>query len=172
MIGMEELVVIASVKGRWCLKIFGLLKLFELRKTIPNIPTPFKVLVYCSKVTAPNKDTCFLDLFWGAHPKLIGVSIKGTIPANGKVIGEFMCDGVEKAVGITRLNYAIPHSDILKAACVSDEEALEYASGSTVWAWHIKGPKLYRRPKELSEYGLTRAPQSWQYLKIQKEKDA
>lgn len=165
---MDETVVIASVKGRWCLKIFGLLKLFELRKTIPNLPTPFKVLVYCSKVTAPNKDTCFLDLFWGAHPKLVGVALKDTIQVNGKIIGEFVCDGIEKAVGITRLNYAIPHSDILKAACVPDEEAIKYAAGSTVWAWHIKDAQLYDRPKNLSDFGLTRAPQSWQYIKVKK----
>lgn len=162
----SETVVIASIRGRWCLKIFGLLKLFELRKTIPNLPTPFRVLVYCSKATAPNKDTCFLDLFWGARPKLIGVALKDVIPANGKIIGEFICDGIEKAVGITRQNVAIPHSDILKAACVPEEESLKYASGSTVWAWHIKDPTLYRRPKDLSEYGLTRAPQSWQYLSL------
>lgn len=163
---MPETVVIASVRGRWCLPIFNKLKLFELRKRIPNLPTPFRVLVYCSKATAVNKDTCFLDLFWGAHPKLIGVALQDVIPANGKVIGEFVCDGIEKAVGITRQNVAIPHSDILKAACVPAEEALKYASGSTVWAWHIKDPQLYCRPKDLSEYGLTRAPQSWQYLSL------
>ena len=167
---MDETVVIASVKGRWCLKIFSLLKLFELRKTVPNLPTPFRVLVYCSKAAAPNKDTCFLD-FWGARPGVMGVALKGTIPANGKVIGEFICDGIEKAVGITRQNYAIPHSDILKAACVPEEEALKYASGHTVWAWHIKDAQLYDRPKNLSDFGLTRAPQSWQYLKITKEKE-
>jgi len=168
---MDETVVIASVKGRWCLKIFDLLKLFELRKTIPNLPAPFRVLVYCSQAQS-KEDKCFFDI-WGSrrNPKIGLSNIAGMMPANGKVIGEFVCDGIEKAVGITRLNYAIPHSDILKAACVPDEEAIKYAAGSTVWAWHIKDAQLYDRPKNLSDFGLTRAPQSWQYLKITKEKE-
>ena len=168
---MKELVVIASVKGRWCLKIFGLLKLFELRKTIPSLPTPFKVLVYCSRAQS-KEDKCFFDI-WGSrrNPKIGLSNIAGMMPANGTVIGEFVCDGIEKAVGITRQNIAIPHSDILKAARVSDEDALKYASGSTVGAWRIKDAKLYRRPKELSDYGLKRAPQSWQYVRIRSEEN-
>ncbi len=32
--------------------------------------------------------------------------------------------------------------------------------------WHISNLKIYDKPKELSEFGLKRPPQSWQYIEV------
>ena len=91
---------------------------------------------------------------------------------NGKVIGEFICDKVERfSVGSLRSD------DVEKLACLSYYEMICYfykpeeLDGKTAkqgFAWHISDLKIYDKPKELSEFWgrkkLTRPPQSYMYV--------
>lgn len=75
---------------------------------------------------------------------------------NGKVIGEFICDKVERfSVGSLRSD------DVEKLACLSYYEMICYfykpeeLDGKTAkqgFAWHISDLKIYDKPKELSEF--------------------
>lgn len=105
-------------------------KTIEVRKTAPK-EVPFKAYIYCIKDKAQS--------------------------GCGKVIGEFICDEVEKfSVGSLRCD------DIEKLACLSYREMINYfykpeeLDGKTSkmgYAWHISDLKIYDKPRELFEFG-------------------
>lgn len=61
--------------------------------------------------------------------------------------------------------------DMVKDACVTMKEALEYGKGEAVWFWDVSNMIDYCSTKgyhirNISEFGLKRAPQSWQYVEV------
>lgn len=82
--------------------------------------------------------------------------------------------------------------DEVKRTCLTEHEMFDYIVGKgkkegTGWLWHITEPKLFDKPRALSEFGnyktewvqwyhsddkvfypLTRPPQSWCYVEVQK----
>jgi len=140
--------VLISIKPEWCEKIANGNKTIDLRKTRPKVETPFKCYIYCTK----DKHGWFDFL---KKERL-----------DGKVIGEFMCD----EDGIVNFWYPYGYnkrdcSAILRAfACLSANEIWEYGKGKTLYGWHISNLKIYDEPRELSEFGLKRPPQSWCYV--------
>ena len=140
--------VIISIRPKWCEEIASGEKTIEVRKTKPKIDVPFKCYIYCTK----NKETNDL-LEWHINGNIIKM--------NGKVIGEFVCNYVET------MKY--PHNGLVdivdeRESCVSARELIQYSNGSLLYAWHISALKIYDKLKELSEFGLKRPPQSWQYV--------
>lgn len=142
--------VLISIQPKWCEKISDGKKTIEVRKTKPSIPTPFKVYVYQTR-----------------KPVLVGFSGTGRHiseydkicfyhKGSGKVIGEFICDKIEKfSVGSLRSD------DIENLACLSYREMIDYfykpeeLDGKTAklgYAWYISQLKIYDKPKELSEF--------------------
>lgn len=77
---------------------------------------------------------------------------------NGHIIGEFICDD------IVCLKWAENSElqNVSKGAKLSIAEISNYGG---VYAWHISHFKIYDVPKNISEFGLIRAPQSWAYSK-------
>ncbi len=148
--------VLASIHAFFCEKIFSREKLWELRKSKPNIPLPFKVLVYCSK-RRPGEHELFLD-FYGGVPKAGWVfptnhetAIKmNMLPLNGMVIGEFTVDRIETAIRHKGSSHTI-NMDILTEACVELPSAVRYSGGKDVYAWHIQDPILYEKPMPVTE---------------------
>lgn len=47
---------------------------------------------------------------------------------------------------------------------MAEIESIAYARNQPIFGWHISDLKIYDEPKELSEFGLTRSPQSWCYV--------
>lgn len=77
--------VMISIQPKWCEFIARKLKTVEIRKTRPKLEPPFKCYIYC---TANKK---------GLHDELEIPSLNGSVYiANGKVIGEFVCDEITK----------------------------------------------------------------------------
>ena len=76
----------------------------------------------------------------------------------GKVIGEFVCD------------YILSHCEMANAdlaeqqSCVRREDIYRYSGGKEVFGWHISDLVIYDKPKQLSEFNINRAPQSWCYV--------
>jgi len=71
-----------------------------------------------------------------------------------KVIGDFLCDDV----------YSMVFND--DSTCLTDEEFNEYKGNKKhVYGYEIYKLKFYDKPKELAEFGLKRAPQSWCYIR-------
>lgn len=159
--------VMLSVRPKWVEKIASGEKTIEVRKTRPNLKTPFKCYIYCTQSGIALGA-------WGKH---------------GKVIGEFTCDRIYE---IAPLNHA--PDDVEKQACLTREEIVNYLKG-TGYGWHISDLRIYDTPRELIEFhtwekckscsksgyestaciydencmipaAITKAPQSWCYVEV------
>ncbi len=152
--------VLISVQPKWCEKIAHIIgkngtkpiyeKSVEIRKTRPKIDTPFKVYIYCTK----DKHGWF-DFLKKAR-------------LDGKVIGEFVCNRIDKISkrGINS-NYdycylslnTFGNDDIeieitdIKKSCIHKTELNSYGRNvHCLYAWHISDLVIYDKPKELSEF--------------------
>ena len=86
--------VLISIQPKWCELIASGKKTVEVRKTKPKLETPFKVYIYCTKGDSLNYlKRPFFDnyqKFW-VDNNAFGSNVAR---ANGKVIGEFVCDEI------------------------------------------------------------------------------
>lgn len=163
--------VLISIKPKWCELIANEQKTIEVRKSRPKLEIPFKCYIYC---TLPKTQD---DILW------TGNVIPGLYKdcANGKVIGEFVCDHVYQYSTSKIDGQDIFEEDIQKQSCLSKEklEKYEYSAepreGSIyligLYCWKISDLVIYDRPRELSEFHrycggrpITRPPQSWCYV--------
>ena len=192
--------VLISIRPQWCEKIASGKKTIEVRKSAPKVP--FKAYIY----ETYDKKYDDIGICWG----------KGKCFEHGckKVIGEFICDKVDKIIPLqhTYYNYiGLPIANIteygicnddLAQMCLKKKEIDNYSKGKTLYGWHISDLKIYDKPKELRKFrkpldrvwgsycndycdqgcisfgstdyscndywnwkkGLTRPPQSWQYV--------
>ena len=156
--------VLISIKPEWCDFIKNGVKTLEVRKSCPKLHVPFKVYIYCT-----------------IHGGSFLVGGKNPLSGNGKVIGEFICDGifVDETYGHNKTFYDM--------ACMSEIDIAWYCCQSPMYGWHISDLKIYDRPKELREFSpancgkkkcfacecfdvekpsctLKRPPQSWCYV--------
>lgn len=140
--------VLLSIRPRWCELIASGKKTIEVRKTRPKLETPFKCYIYC---TEDERDS---DRLWilgkQSRAKYFGLTAvcctcgetpKHDFEGNGKVIGEFVCDGVYENISCD-----------CEGSCVSASELKEYANGKTLYGWHISDLKLYDELKGLGEF--------------------
>ena len=185
--------VLISIRPEWVNKIISREKTVEVRKTRPNLGTPFKVYIYC---TAGNLSYEVND------------GMMCNISGGKLVVGEFTCDRINR---ITHVGYSgssekpvlrsykadkptelEPNFDF-SATCMSTERIEQYLDGGDGYAWHISGLKIYYTSKELTEFYtwkkckscsksgyestacthdencmvpavITKAPQSWCYV--------
>lgn len=75
-----------------------------------------------------------------------------------KVIGEFVCDEiyVRPANVIYYGKGQEDYLDLLKCACMTEREVLDYMGGQfnrETYFWHISDLKIYDKPRELGEFG-------------------
>lgn len=143
--------VLISIRPEYCAKIASGKKTLEIRKTRPKLDTPFKCYIYCTKGN--------YELFYNQNDALSTEEyINGGHKCNGKVIGEFVCDGFLS-------HCEMANADIAEQqGLIKREKLFEYANGKELYGWHISDLVRYDEPKELSEFGIKRPPQSWQYI--------
>lgn len=175
--------VLISIRPKWCELIASGKKTIEVRKTRPKIETPFKCYIYCTSNGRPlvYGDKPCADGWTEAYTLTYGYSceeadkIWGVM--NGKVIGEFVCDRVER-FDVPFPAYMVQvDTQQLKAAHLSYIEAHTYLGHRSGYGWHISNLVIYDEPKKLSEFtGLRKtkfgvAPyklklpfQSWGYV--------
>ena len=139
--------VMKSVSPRICEKVANGDCTILVSKTAPKCEVPFKCYIYETK---------------------------------GKVIGEFICDKVfllhpytydggnadlRHRKLIQTFEGSSKENEILAATCLTQDEMFDYiGAGNYGYGWHISDLKIYGTPKELSEFGFTRPPQSWCYI--------
>lgn len=169
--------VMLSIRPKWCELIANGTKTVEVRKTRPKLETPFKCYIYCTMPDA--RDPYNILELHGADGKIR--------KANGKVMGEFVCD---KVYELAPINHA--PDGVEQQACLTREEIVRYLKG-VGYGWHISDLKIYDKPKELTEFhtwkkckscsksgyestaciydkncmvpvAITKAPQSWYYV--------
>jgi len=173
--------ILMSIQPKWVEKIISGEKTIEVRKTAPK-EVPFKVYIYCTYGRGKGESALYFDAYGNVSRKANGVKW-----INGKVIGEFICDYVEKeAVAFTEMG----NLGRLYHCRLSLAELKKYAGERTsLYYWHISALKVYDKPKELGEFRvtrkksyyaipydvssyrtisryepITRPPQSWQYI--------
>ena len=110
-------------------------KLWEIRKSKPNIPVPFPAFIYETK----KKGGC------------------------GKVIGEFVCDEIITISyiesGWLRRTFKTDKPIKIKEICLTPSELDKYAFNNkgilelpTLYGLHISNLKIYDTPKEINEF--------------------
>lgn len=134
--------VLISIQPKWCELIANGKKTVEVRKTRPKIETPFKCYIYC---TMPNtKDP---------HNILEIHNESGKIhKANGKVIGEFVCNMIGKVGWITNPSKLDWKDGYNEETCLSNRETYEYTKGELFYEWFISDLVIYDKPKDLNEF--------------------
>lgn len=166
--------ILMSIKPKYCALIERGEKTIEVRKTRPKIETPFKVYMYCTK---EKNDTFFTTQHFATY----SIAYVG----NGKVIGEFVCDMVEKIMPDSEY-YSYGYNiddDMMPEICLTRKELCDYGNGKHLYGLHISDLKIYDNSKELSEFKvlkkspkgcgciyleyesyISRPPQSWCYV--------
>lgn len=125
--------VLISIHPKWCDRIFGGEKTIEVRKTRAKLKPPFEVLVY-------EVERSDIENYYGCSIKYCG---------RGKVIGTFICDKIEEYEANERGWYIYPQDE----TCLLCDEIAHYGKGKTLYGWRITEPKLFDKPRELSEFG-------------------
>lgn len=130
-----------SIQPKWCELIAKGKKTIEVRKTRPKIDIPFKCYIYCTK-GKENEKTCF-----GKYTCHIG---------NGKVIGEFVCDGIYGIFDFLPYDADDIHHSILpyvlEQTCLQDYEIDEYLGAKDGYGWHISDLVIYDKPRDVGEF--------------------
>lgn len=183
--------VLISIKPKWCELIASGKKTVEVRKTRPKLETPFKCYIYATKAGRPlvygSPVPSYVDeniVQTYGYSKEEAERIFGTW--NGKVIGEFVCDYIERIEEF----YLYPEDDFeenvfrefMKNSCMSYSDLCQYRANLAyyipLYGWHISELQIYDEPKELREFHkpilptglryeddiIKRAPQSWCYV--------
>lgn len=168
--------VLISIQPKWVEKIASGKKTIEVRKTRPKIETPFKCYIYCTEGDAlayPCINYPKFDIHRVNNGTLKGRQMtkkereqSDYLYANGKVIGEFVCDRVDERWFYISTD-GVPITDIEKdfeaLCCLKRKEIINYAlqpnkavkvhNGTMfIYGWHITDLKIYDKPKELSEF--------------------
>ena len=157
-----ERAVLLPIHPCWCDEIISGAKTIEIRKSAPRAfykaltPNgtkglgyyePFRVFIYRTLKNVKNTDT-----------------------ANGKVVGEFVCDKVQPYMYSEHIGFPTPHYEgddsfydcgegywitcgDLEKTCLTHEELMSYGNKKTLYGWHISDLIIYDKPKELSEFG-------------------
>lgn len=162
--------VLISTKPNWCELIVSGIKKVEVRKTKPKRETPFKCLIYCTKGKFEPSECLRNNLHYDDS------TIK-VCEAQGKVIGEFVCDEIHEV-------YQCNSGWVQEKACIPRGEFFDYLGiprythfgyDKKAYAWNISNLVIYDKPRELSEFSkygfgkvvpLKRPPQSWGYVEV------
>lgn len=159
--------VLISIRPEWTQKIVTGEKTVEIRKTRPNLETPFKCYIY---ETQGKSDTPWIDE--DGHMIFRGC---------GKVVAEFTCTGIDeiKPANEPYGTYDIDDDYVLRT-CLGNGAMWDYGKGQTLYGWNISDVRIFcSRPVDLSaftgvrssggwveRYEIKRAPQSWCYVEV------
>lgn len=159
--------VLLSIQPNWCEPIAKLVKTIEVRKTKPKIPTPFKCYIYCTKAKSHyavghiglSDDELYKlsdgQIKYGSSIELMlhdDYTVDNFL--NGKVIGEFICNEIEKYTADDDFSYGIydVDDDTIYKTCLENGVLWDYGKGKTLYGWHISELVIYDTPKELSDF--------------------
>lgn len=143
-----EKAVLMSIQPKWVELISVYTKTVEIRKTAPKLDTPFTVYIYQSK---HQHNYGFLRKLGGYCNKIAERLEK----SQGKVIGEFTCDYIDKLPPINDENY-LEEKDTIAMSCIMPNEFISYSNNKPLYAWYITDLTIYDEPKELKEFHTTK----------------
>ena len=142
-----------SIRPKWVEKIANGEKTIEVRKTRPNIATPFKCYIYCTSGNISYK----------CGNGMICHNSGGRI-----IIGEFICKKIDRIVrvgymggmappsyfieALNSLSGILPIKSLLNASCLTLRDLEAYFSGGCGYGWHISDLLIYDQPRELTAF--------------------
>lgn len=143
--------VLISTQPKWCHRIIDGEKPIEVRKTKPQIATPFKSYIYCSAGSYDWRKDPWTTAYFPAGGECTNMS--------QMVIGEFVCACITPLYNVCTDDWSLLRGrlheiekQLVGMACLTEEELHEYANGKYCYAWHISDLKIYDKPRELSEF--------------------
>lgn len=150
--------VMLSIRPKWVEKIASGEKTIEVRKTKPKLETPFKCYIYCTVEKAGYDALWVLDAPTREEYSFMAVSAylenpKGANKGNGKVIGEFTCDRIDRLApandpyGIYDID-----DDYVLQTCLENGALWDYGHGTPLYGWHISNLRIYDTPRDLGEF--------------------
>lgn len=184
--------VLISIRPQWVEKIASGQKTIEVRKSAPK-EVPFKAYIYCTKgkpyLYRVDDDDNF-ELARTLRSKVDGY-VKDYNEQNGKVIGEFICDGIAEFEGefhddgsteeLRRVWYDEDDGErdaelfaengeqnyLCTSSCLTWDELKKYIGIGyhTFYGLHISDLKIYDKPRELSDF-LKPCPDTFHYCTI------
>ncbi len=77
------------------------------------------------------------------------------------IVGEFICNDVKEIKTIGE------YIEAEKLIFVNAKYIWEYSRHGQrkIYGWNISDATRYEKPRKISDYGLTKAPRTWQYIK-------
>ena len=130
--------ILMSIRPEWLELILMGEKKDEARITCPNRELPIEVYFYCTK--------------------------RNGYLHSGKVVAKATIDRVRRIFKHQLLRYPKRY---VSESCLTGKELFEYGSKLYVNLWHIYDLVIFDKPKELSEFGVKRPPQSWRYVEVE-----
>lgn len=137
--------ILLSIKKEWLDKIMAGDKVMEVRKTMPwEISYPF--VVFCYETKAND----------GA----------------GRITAAFICNDIDKLDCLREFTDCIAGSKLpamtaqfVKKSCLTFEQLLKYGNNvGALYGWKVAEPQAINM--QLPDFGVKRAPQSWQYVTV------
>ena len=149
---MEEIMM--SIRPTYAQLIDKGIKTAEVRKSIPQCGSPFRVYLYCSKGRSKwlgkieDGETVYGVLYQG---KTVIITMPeggyGSRVKRGTVFGEFVCDNVEILnelfIDDTPISpvYHLPYNG---ESCLTDDDLKKYGNGKRLWSLHIRDYQYYK----------------------------
>lgn len=164
--------VMISILPKWCELILNGEKTIEVRKRPPNLTSPFKCYIYCTKaqtigdfILLKSKENKLLF----PEKKVTGINKgfakQGDIHLKGKVIAEFTCREIEE-FDYNKDGCGLKEEHRLcECSKIFPNDLYHYLQGKKAYGLHISDVIIYDTPKEISDFGIVKAPQSWCYIK-------
>ena len=148
--------ILISIRPKHCCNILNLLKVLEIRKTMPKCKLPIDVYIYCTAedkngYLIRNRSTQKCEFTYNGFVKSVCWA------GNRKVVAKFTLNKVEKICPRDYISLSghrtetLSHNDLLEKSCLTSEELGKYLKGNG-YAWHIDNLEIFDRPKELSEF--------------------
>lgn len=177
--------VMLSIRPKWCEKIVSCEKTIEVRKTKPKLKTPFKCYIYCTSGRPDLNIPISPERLMQDYLETGSMQSLNCPLGNGKVIGEFTCDRIDRFAPANE-PYGIYDidDDYVLQTCLENGALWDYGHGTPLYGWHIVGLRIYDQPRELSEftglrntrfgaapYDIKRPPQSWCYVEKWEKND-
>lgn len=160
--------ILRSLPPQQCARIANGEQTIILSKTKPKLDTPHKEYIYCTKTNKYllDREANGTMFCWDEKSHHYPFKYEEDFQElfNGKVIGEFVCDRIDKYpfdwshfTAYGERHFKIDNNT-LKETCLSRSEFDEYGNSSEIrkqqnlYGLHISQLKIYDKPKTLGEF--------------------
>lgn len=150
--------VMISIKPKHCLPIMAASmktmpiyeqsKIYELRKSKPKIPVPFKAYIYCTQdgwLTSNQEHSMAFMATNNRVGRFLNKN-RNCIKYSGTVFAEFVCDS------IIEWGEDDPPPVKLDEIKLTYPQIREYAPDKTLYLWHISNLVIYDEPKSITDF--------------------